>query len=124
MTYTAINQTTPEIKLFLSSIYGEMCVVVIQLLSCVQLFVTLWTAAHQVSLSFTVSQSLLKLMSIELVMPSNHLVLYCPRSPPALNLSQHQEKSINIFKDLINTCTVKHCYPPIDWKKFRTKNRG
>ena len=77
MTYTAINQTTPEIKLFLSSIYGEMCVVVIQLLSCVHLFVTLWTAAHQVSLSFTVSQSLLKLMSIELVMPSNHLVLYC-----------------------------------------------
>ena len=39
---------------------------------------------------FTVSQSLLKLMSIELVMPSNHLVLYHPLSPPALNLSQHQ----------------------------------
>ena len=36
---------------------------------------TLWTAAHQASLSFTTSQSLLKLMSIELVMPSNHLVL-------------------------------------------------
>ena len=79
MTYTAINQTTPEIKLFLSSIYGEMCVVVIQLLSCVQLFVTLWTAAHQVSLSFTVSQSLLKLKSIESVMLSNHLVLCRPR---------------------------------------------
>ena len=39
---------------------------------------TLWTAAHQASLSFTISQSLLKLMSIELVMPSNHLSLCCP----------------------------------------------
>ena len=39
---------------------------------------TPWTAAHQVSLSFTNSQSLLKLMSIELVMPSNHLILCHP----------------------------------------------
>ena len=37
-----------------------------------------WTAAGQASLSFTISQSLLKLMSIELVMPSNHLILCCP----------------------------------------------
>ena len=49
--------------------------VVVQLLSHVQLFVTLWTAACQASLSFTVSWSLLKLMSIESVMPSNHLIL-------------------------------------------------
>ena len=49
-------------------------VVVVQLLSCVQLFVTPWTAAHQVSLSFTISQSLFKVMSIELVMLCNHLV--------------------------------------------------
>ena len=49
-----------------------------QLLSHVQLFATPWTAAHQASLSFTVSQSLLKLMSIESVMPSNHLILCCP----------------------------------------------
>ena len=40
-------------------------------------FVTPWTAAHQASLSFTISQSLLKLMSIESVIPSNHLILYC-----------------------------------------------
>ena len=46
--------------------------------SRVQLFVTPWTAAHQASLSFTVSQSLLKLMSIELVRSSNHLILCCP----------------------------------------------
>ena len=49
-----------------------------QLLSPVQLFVTPWTAAIQASLSFTNSRSLLKLMSIELVMPSNHLILCHP----------------------------------------------
>ena len=48
------------------------------LLSRVQLFVTPWIAAHQASLSITNSQSLLKLMSFELVMPSNHLILCCP----------------------------------------------
>ena len=46
--------------------------------SCVQLFETTRTAAHQASLSITNSQSLLKLMSIELVMPSNHLILCHP----------------------------------------------
>ena len=51
---------------------------VIQSLSHVQLFATPWTAAHQVSLSLTTSWSLLKLMSIELVMPSNYLILCCP----------------------------------------------
>ena len=50
----------------------------VQLLSCVQLFVTPWTAAHQASLSFTISWSLLKLMSIKSVMPSNHLILCHP----------------------------------------------
>ena len=65
-------------------------VVVVLSLSCIQLFVTLWTAARQASLSFTISQSLLKLTSIELVMPSNHLILCHPSSPPAINLSQHQ----------------------------------
>ena len=53
-----------------------MCCV--PLLSRVQLFVTPWTAALQASLSFTISQSLLKLMSIESVMPSNHLILCHP----------------------------------------------
>jgi len=41
-------------------------------------FATPWTAAHQTSLSFIISPSLLKLMSIESVMPSNHLILCCP----------------------------------------------
>ena len=51
--------------------------VVVQSLSCVQLFVTPWTAAHQTSLSSTVSQSLLKFMSVESVMLSNCLIC-CP----------------------------------------------
>ena len=50
----------------------------VQLLSHAWLFATSWTAACQASLSFTVSQRLLKLMSIELVMPSNHLILCHP----------------------------------------------
>ena len=62
----------------------------VQSLSHVQLFAIPWTAARQASLSITNSQSLPKLMSIELVMPSNHLILLSSPSPPALNLSQHQ----------------------------------
>ena len=54
----------------------------VQSLSCVQLFVTPWIAAHQASLSITNSQSSLKLMSIESVMPSSHLILCCPLLPP------------------------------------------
>ena len=50
----------------------------VQLLSHVWLFATSWTAAHQASLSNTNSQSLLKLMSIKLMMLSNHLILCCP----------------------------------------------
>ena len=50
----------------------------VQSLSRVQLFVTPWTAAHQASLSITNSQSLLRLRSIESVMPSNYFILCCP----------------------------------------------
>ena len=64
----------------------------VQSLSHIQLFATPWPAAREASLSITISQTLLKLMSIESVMPSNHLILCRPLfpSPPALNLSQHQ----------------------------------
>ena len=65
-------------------------VVVIQSLSHVWIFSTLWTEAHQASLSFIISQNLLKLMSIESVMPSNHLILWLSPSPLPLNLSRHQ----------------------------------
>ena len=55
--------------------------IVVQLLSCLWLFVTPWTAACQTPLSSTIFQSLLKFMSVELVMPSNHLILCHPLLP-------------------------------------------
>ena len=55
-------------------------VAVVQLLGCVQLFATPWTTALQAPVPFTISQSLVKLMSIESVMPSNHLILFVPFS--------------------------------------------
>ena len=63
---------------------------VVQSFSHVQLFVTLWTAASQVSLSFTVSWSLLELMFIESVISTNHLVLLHPLLLLPSN-SQHQD---------------------------------
>ena len=54
------------------------CCFVVQSLSCVRLFVTPWTTAWQASLSSTISWCLLKIMSIESLMLSNHLILYCP----------------------------------------------
>ena len=56
---------------------SKLCFSSVQSLSCVQLFVTPWTGALQASLPITNSRSLLKLMSIELVMPSNCLILCC-----------------------------------------------
>ena len=54
--------------------YPTVHSIVVQSLSYVQFFATPWTATYQASLSFTLSQSLLKLMSIELVLPSNYLI--------------------------------------------------
>ena len=62
---------------FLSPSDTETLLFIVQSLSHVWLFLTPWVAAYQASLSFTSSWSLLKLMSIELVMPSNHLILCC-----------------------------------------------
>ena len=73
----------------------------VQLLSCVQLFATPWTAAHQASLSLTSSRSLLKLMSIESVMPSNHLILCRPLLlPPSIfpSIRVFSSKSILLIK--------------------------
>ena len=58
--------------------------VIVQLLSCIQLFATPWTAKCQDSLFFTISWSLLKFMSTESVMPSNHLILCHPLLPPSI----------------------------------------
>ena len=58
--------------------------VVMKSISHVWLFETPWTAAHQASLSFSITWNLLKLLSIELVMPSNHLILYHPLLLPLI----------------------------------------
>ena len=79
--------------------------IVVQSLSHVQLFVTLWTAAHQASLSFSVSQSLLRLMSIESMMLSNHLILCHPLLLPSVfpsikvffKCSSHQVAQVSEF---------------------------
>ena len=68
------------------NLQGIICSV--QLLSCVWLFVIPWTMAHQAYLSITNSQSLPKLMSIELMMPSNHLILCCPLLLPLQSFTE------------------------------------
>ena len=81
-----------SLKISSNSFFFSFCFVCelsVQSLNHVSLFVTPWTVARQPSLSISSSQSLLKLMSIESVMPSYHLILSTP-SPPAFNLSQHQ----------------------------------
>ena len=84
---------------------GLLLFVVFQLLSHVQLFVTLWIAAHQTSLSSTISWGLLKLMSIELMMPSNHLILCHP-----LLLLPSIFASIKVFSSELAYC--------IRWPKY------
>ena len=78
----------------------------VQLLSSVRLFVTQWTAACQASLSITNSWSLLKLMSIESVMPSNHLILHHP-----LLLLPSVFPSIRVFSNV----SVLHIRWPKHW---------
>ena len=80
---------------------------VVQSLSCVWLFVTPWIAAHQASLSFTISWSLLKIMSIEWVMPSKHFILCC-----LLFLLRSLFSSIRV---LSNEQTLR-----IRWPKYRS----
>ena len=78
----SVNCQKPKDSIFFDDQWSEVSIILfsqsVQSLSHVQLFATPWTAARQSSLSITSSQSLLKLMSIELVMPSNHLILCHP----------------------------------------------
>ena len=67
-----------SLSFFISEFHPEVLVVVVQLLSHIWRLVTPWTAACQSSLSFTISWSLFKFISIKSVMLSNHLILYCP----------------------------------------------
>ena len=77
----------------------------VQLLNCVQLFATPWTAACQASLSIANSWNLLRLMSIKSVMPSNHLILCCP-----LLLLPSIFPSIRVFSNELALC--------ITWPKY------
>ena len=84
---------------------GVMALIAVQSLSCAQLVVTPWTAAHHASLSITSSWSLLNLMSIESVMPSNHLILCHPLLlPPSIF------PSIRVFFNELVLC--------IRWPKY------
>ena len=69
---------TTNIYYFTENIIWLLSIIVVQSLSHVWLFVTPWTGAHQVSLTSSISQSLLKFMSFESVMLSNHFILCCP----------------------------------------------
>ena len=78
-----------------------LCVVAVQSLSRIRLFVTPWTAACQTSPSLTISLSLLKLMSIVLVMAANHLTHFsCPQSFPASGFFQLLSSSYQVAKVL------------------------
>ena len=85
-----LSETFQQLKSWVSSQQSYILVSdkmhqAVSSLSCVWLFVTSWAAARQVSLSFTISWSFLKLMSIESVMPSNHLILCRPLLlPPSI----------------------------------------
>ena len=91
-------------KCHLSSWLHERNWIVVPLLSRVQLFVTPWTAARQASLSFTISWSLLKLISIESVMQSNRLIICHPVLLPSIF------PSIRVFS--------KESAFPIRWPKY------
>ena len=82
----------------------QSSLVVVQLPRCVPLFATQWTPTQQASLSFTISQSVLKLKSIESVMPSNHLILCCPPLLPSIF------PSIRVFSNELAL--------PIRWPKY------
>ena len=81
-------ELSPIVDQELTAYSLQSSLVVVQLLRCVPLFATQWTPTQQASLSFTISQSVLKLKSIESVMPSNHLIL-CPPLllPPSIFLN-------------------------------------
>ena len=101
--YRQLTHTVVGIEHFQRAILYS--VQLVQLLSPVQLFATPWTAACQVSLFITNSRSLLKLISIESGMPSNHLILYClSLLPPSVF------PSIRIFSNELVLC--------IRWPKY------
>ena len=95
---------TNLLKVNICKIFNTVIISPVQSLSRVQLFATPWTAAYQVSLSITNSQSLLRLMSIESVMPSNRFILCHPLLLPSIF------PSIRVFSNESALC--------IRWPKY------
>ena len=92
-----------------------LMVVVVQSFSCVQLFATPWTGALQASLSFTISWSLLKPMSIESVMSSNPLILCCPLLLlpsifPSIRVSSNESALRILAFYIVTYCLVKQIF--------------
>ena len=107
--YNSAMSLHPQSKLIFlltRSLGSLIIVVVVQLFSRVWFFETPWTAARQASLPITNSRNLLKLMSIESVMPSNHIILCCP-----LLLLPSNFPSIRVFS---NESTLRIRWPK-DW---------
>ena len=116
--FSCLGIITSEVKCFiLNNLFFSFSSV--QSLSCVRLFVTPWITACQVPLSITSSQSLLKLMSIESVMPSIHLILCCP-----LLLLPPIPLSIRVFSNKPTLCISllkeKSWVVLFPWEKVQT----
>ena len=115
MTYIHVSilfQILFPFRLFHNIDQSSLCYIegscLVQSLSRVWLFVTPWIAECQASLPFTTSWNLLKLMSIESVMPSYHLILSSP-SPPDFNLSQHQgQEWVNSSHQVAKLLELQH----------------
>ena len=93
-----------KLQIWETLVWGSSSVSLVQLLSRVRLFATPWTAARQASLSIANSWSLLKLMSIESLIPVNHLILCCPLLLPSIF------PSIRVFSN--------ESVLPIRWPKY------
>ena len=112
MEVTTLNNVIMEVK----SIYAT----VFLLFRCIWLLATPWTATRQVSLSFTISQSLLKLTSIETMMPSNHLILCHP-----LLLLPSIFPSIRVFSStLARNKLFKRRWSHRPWKLRKARTTG
>ena len=100
----------------------------VHLLSCIWLFMTPWTAAHQASLSITNPWNLLKLMSIELVIPSNHLILCCHLLlPPSSRMKiQSWHTPFPIWNKSVAPCPVLTIasWPPYRFLRRQVKWSG
>ena len=96
-----------------SGLWLSFLLVVVQFLSCVRLFVIPWTAAHQASLSLTISQSFPKLMSIKSVMPPNHFILPSTISQSLLKFTSTESVVLSNHLILLPQLLVPSIFPSI-----------